>query len=59
MVLQKNNIHRFPFFGIDHSSTANYVSYVYDVVSLDVLGHSNNCQCHLKNEITKCFIENV
>lgn len=55
----RNSIHRFPFFGIGHSSTVNYVSYVYGVVSLDVLGHNNNCQCRLwkTEKKEKYFIE--
>lgn len=42
------SLHRFPFCGRVHSSATNCGSCEYDVVSLDVPVHNNNCQCHLE-----------
>lgn len=42
------NLHKFPFYDTVHSSTIDCVSYVYDEVSWDALGHNNSYRCRLQ-----------
>lgn len=42
--------HIFPSCDTNHNSAANCGSSECDEVSLDDLGHSNSCQCHLHTQ---------